>query len=76
MSWVPRIPMRPDFCGCPPCPWCYAWAGDERLGSPSKSNGQLSPSPAEPQIEPCSIPDTRGSDLPVAGGGDLQGGPK
>lgn len=29
MTWVARIPMRPDFCGCPPCPWCYAWAGDE-----------------------------------------------
>jgi hypothetical protein len=27
--WVPRTPMRPDFCGCPPCPMCYCWAGDD-----------------------------------------------
>jgi hypothetical protein len=24
--WVPRTPKRADFCGCPPCPICYAWA--------------------------------------------------
>lgn len=29
MSWQPRSPMPPDFCGRPPCPKCYAWAGGD-----------------------------------------------
>lgn len=23
MRFVPKVPMRPDFCGCPPCPLCF-----------------------------------------------------
>jgi hypothetical protein len=26
--WVPKVPRRPDFCGCPPCPLCYDWADE------------------------------------------------
>lgn len=29
MSWQPRAPMPPDFCGRPPCPKCYGWAGGD-----------------------------------------------
>lgn len=29
MSWMPRNPMPADFCGRPPCPKCYAWAGGD-----------------------------------------------
>lgn len=29
--WVPRTPKRADFCGCPPCPLCFCWAGGERI---------------------------------------------
>lgn len=31
MSWVPRTPRPLDFCGCPPCPICFCWAGDDGL---------------------------------------------
>lgn len=27
--WVTKIPMRPDFCGCPPCPTCFDWTDGE-----------------------------------------------
>lgn len=29
--WVPRTPKRADFCGCPPCPLCFCWAGGESV---------------------------------------------
>jgi hypothetical protein len=29
--WVPRTPKRADFCGCPPCPICFCWAGGDTL---------------------------------------------
>lgn len=32
MTWVVRIPKRPDFCGCPPCPLCYNWATEPPAG--------------------------------------------
>jgi hypothetical protein len=28
--WVPKVPRRPDFCGCPPCPLCYDWADENK----------------------------------------------
>lgn len=31
MMWVPRTPKRADFCGCPPCPLCFCWAGGDKL---------------------------------------------
>lgn len=31
MTWVPRTPKRSDFCGCPPCPLCFCWAGYDGL---------------------------------------------
>lgn len=37
MSWQPRSPIPPDFCGRPPCPKCYAWAG----GSETQSLAQF-----------------------------------
>lgn len=33
MTWVPRTPKRADFCGCPPCPLCFDWAGDNGIVS-------------------------------------------
>jgi hypothetical protein len=29
--WVPKVPRRPDFCGCPPCPLCYDWVDENRV---------------------------------------------
>lgn len=29
--WVPRTPKRADYCGCPPCPLCFCWAGGESI---------------------------------------------
>lgn len=28
--WVPKIPRRYDFCGCPPCGLCFDWLEPER----------------------------------------------
>lgn len=32
MTWIVRIPKRPDFCGCPPCPLCYNWGSEPPAG--------------------------------------------
>lgn len=26
--WVPKIPKRADFCGCPPCGLCFVWVDE------------------------------------------------
>lgn len=28
--WVPKVPRRWDFCGCPPCGLCFDWAEPRR----------------------------------------------
>lgn len=28
--FIPRMPPRFDFCGCPPCPLCYVWEDEQR----------------------------------------------
>lgn len=33
MAWVERVPRPMDFCGHPPCPRCYSWAGGDEASS-------------------------------------------
>lgn len=30
--WVPKIPKREDFCGCPPCGLCFDWVEENPAG--------------------------------------------